>query len=270
MPLAWIASYPRSGNTWTRILLASYLTDGRPDWRIAELGSLHDAVPDLYDLFLQGRMLPLNRSQIVAAKTHYLPDVEIHQPYVSATTKVLYLIRNPRDVLPSVERMLRISPRHRTAFAQHFIAHRGFEGWQKVGFGSWPQHLLEWTTPQRLHRTFPGAEVCVVRYEDLKSDTVGCLHRMVEFLGFDEQVDPERVQRAVDNSALDKLRETERRDTTRDPRLNQFFGHGLSDQSLSGYGEDVEEAYQRLLREDDEFGGLAARYGYAGAKFTRR
>jgi len=263
MTLAWIASYPRSGNTWTRILLASYLQDDRPDWRVKELGSLHDAVPDLYDLFLQGRTLPVDSGRPVAAKTHYLPGVEIHEPYRPVTRKVLFLIRNPRDVLPSVERMLRISPARRTAFARHFIEHRGVEAWQKIGFGSWPQSLLEWTTPARVHRYFPGAETYTVRYEDLKQDTAGCLYKMVDFLGFDSHIDPDRIQRAVDNSALEKLRETERRDKSRDPQLRGFFGQGLSDQSLTGYGDDVEEAYQRLLREDEEFGGLAEKFGYA-------
>jgi hypothetical protein len=244
-------------------MLTSYLRDKQVELRMAGLGSLDDAVTDLLTVLRKGKMLPLDHPHPVTVKTHFLPGAGIHRPYRSATTKVLYLVRNPRDVIPSAERMLHISPEHRTAYAKHFIAHRGLEPWQRMGYGSWSQNLLEWTSPERVHRYFPDAEVCVVRYEDMKQDTVGSLHKMVDFLGFDGEVDPDRVRRAVQNSALDKLRDAEQRDESHHPKLNPFFGRGLSGQSLSGYGEDVEEAYQSLLREDEEFASLADQYGYA-------
>jgi hypothetical protein len=191
--------------------------------------------------------------------------MDIHRPYRSATTRVIYLVRNPRDVIPSAERVLQISPDRRAAYATHFIENRGLVPWQRMGYGSWVQSVLEWTSPERLQRHFPNAQVCVVRYEDMKRDTVGSLHKMVDFLGLDREIDPDRVQRAVQNSTLDKMRDAEnkRDDARRHMELRPFFGQGLSDQSLSGYGDGIEEAYQRLLREDSEFAGLATRYGYA-------
>lgn len=87
---------------------------------------------------------------------------------------------------------------------------------------------------------------------------------MVEFLGFDDQPDPDRVRRAVEHSALNTLRTAEqRKDRSSDRQRSPFFGRGLSNQSLTGYG-DVENAYQRLLRDDEELTGLAERFGYAG------
>ncbi|GLZ14907.1 sulfotransferase [Actinomadura sp. NBRC 104425] len=263
MPIAWVASYPKSGNTWARILLASYLRDDEVRIRVNEMGILDEAVTDLVDMFQQGRLLPLDHPRTLAVKTHFLPGAEVQRRYRSATGKVLYIIRNPRDVIYSNERFLHVGEKHRTAFARHFIEHRGVDAWRRVGFGTWPQNVLEWTSPQRLHRHFPDADVCVIRYEDMKHDTAASLHKMIDFLGFDNHIDPDRVQRAVRNSTLDRLREQERGDRSRRPGRNPFFGQGLSGQSLSGYGEDVEEAYLRLLREDEEFAGLAERYGYA-------
>ncbi|MGW2047651.1 sulfotransferase domain-containing protein [Streptomyces sp. NPDC001858] len=264
MALGWIASYPKSGNTWTRILLASYLRDSQVELRMAKLGRLDDAVPDVVNLLRTGRTLPVDRSQPLVVKTHFLPGLNIHDQYRDATTKVIYVVRNPRDVIPSAERMLHVDPDRRAAYAKHFIDNRGIVPWQRMGYGLWTENVLEWTSPERLRRHFSNTELLVLRYEDMKQDTVGSLYKMIDFLGFDREIDSDRVQRAVQNSALDKMRDAERRDTSLSHRdRNLFFGQGLSGQSLAGYGEDIEDAYRRLLREDEEFSSLAGQYGYA-------
>jgi hypothetical protein len=195
--------------------------------------------------------------------------MSIHRQYREATERVIYLVRNPRDVIPSAERMLHLDPEHRAAYARHFIDHRGLVPWQRTGYGLWPDSVLEWTSPERLRRHFPNAEVLVVRFEDMKRDTAGSLHTMVDFLGFDREVDPERVRRAVENSSLDKMRDAERRDESlRHLERRPFFGQGLSGQSLAGYGEDIEQAYRRLVREDEEFRSLTGRFGYTDEPAT--
>jgi hypothetical protein len=244
-------------------MLAAYLEDGPVRLDSAGFGALHESVPDLFDRFLQGRMIPLDDRRPLAVKTHLLPGAEVLRRYRDATGKILYLVRNPRDLIPSAERFLHVDAVHRRAFAEHFIAGRGVESWRLVGYGTWPQHVREWTTPELVRRHFPRAEVHVVRYEDMKADPAGVLGAMVSFLGFDESVDRARVERAVRNSSLDTLRAAERRERPREPGKNPFFGQGRSDQPLSGYGEGVEEAYRILLDEDAEFSAVARQFGYA-------
>jgi len=266
MPIAWVASYPKSGNTWVRILLAGYLQDGP----VSGMDNLQKATPDFGATFRSGRMLPLDGSDPVIVKTHFLPSVEVIRPYREASTKVIYVVRNPRDVIHSADRFLDIADEHHADFARHFIAHRGVQDWEQVGWGSWPGHVAEWTFPELLGRHLPHAEICVVRYEDLRRDPAAELQRMLTFLEIDAG-DPERVERAVTNSALDKMREVERKDSSpgtqafvRNSRTS-FFGPGLTGQSLADvFGDDVEAGYRRLLAEG-EFAAVAARYGYLDA-----
>jgi hypothetical protein len=267
MSLAWISSYPKSGNTWVRILLASYRQDRKVRLRWAGDGfkNMDDTDPDLYDLFAEGRMLPLDDARVLTVKTHLLASAEILRPYRDATHRVLYLIRNPRDIIPSAERFLQISAERRAAFAEHFVVHRGWQGWRKVGFGTWPQHVLEWTSRDELRKYFPRAELCVLRYEDIKRDPVTSLYTMVEFLRLDTVPDLGRVRRAVEHSALDRLRVAERPN----PHKPKFFGQGLSGQSLTAYGAEVEDAYRRLLRDDPQFAACAERFGYAEGAATQ-
>ncbi|XVV09954.1 sulfotransferase domain-containing protein [Actinoplanes sp. CA-131856] len=263
MSLAWLASYPKSGNTWVRLMLLSYLEDkpldtGRPvQWR--GRWSKNPVVADIADAASKGGMWSPEQPGPVTVKTHFLPGAEVHRPYRDITSKVLYIVRNPRDVLHSAERHLDVSPRHRSAFARHFVAHHGFDGWRRTGWGSWVESVAEWASPER---HFPGADVRVFRYEDIKADPVASLSAMVGFLGLDDPVDDERVDRAVRNSKLDKMRQQEQRTTTPEQKKGSFFGQGLSGQSLADYGADVEESYLRLLDEDSAFADVAKRWGY--------
>jgi len=238
-----------------RWLLGSYLVD-RP---VAGFAALLDLLPDFSQLFQEGRDVPLDGPRPPMVKTHFLPGVEVLRPYREATTKIVYLVRNPRDVLTSATRVLRVAERHRHAFAQAFIRTHGVEHWEQTGWGTWPQHVREWSAPQR---HFPNAEVCVVRYEDLRNDTAAKLLEVVDFLGLDGAADPDRVQRAVEHSALGRLHAVER---ANDPgRSNTiFFGRGSSGQSLADYGDDVETAYRRLLATPGEFSACAEQFRYA-------
>jgi hypothetical protein len=259
MSLAWIASYPKSGNTWVRILLLSYLEDRPMDMGRGRPIPANSTVVDLAEMLRQDVRWSPHRAGLVTVKTHFLPGVDVHRPYREATTKVLSIVRDPRDVIHSAERFLDVSPRHRTEFARHFIAHHGFEGWRRQGYGTWAENVTEWASPER---HFPDADVCVIRYEDLRSDTAGSLSRIVGFLGLGDGSDGDRIERAVQNSKLDRMREQERRTHRPEQSRSPFFGRGLSGQSLADYGEDVEESYLRLLNEDSAFAALAKRWGY--------
>lgn len=98
MSLAWIASYPKSGNSWVRILLTSYLQDEQVE--LTKDRFRRYAVLDLLDMIRRGTMPPLDDPRPLAFKTHFLPGVDVLKPYRDGTGKVLYIVRNLRDVIP--------------------------------------------------------------------------------------------------------------------------------------------------------------------------
>jgi hypothetical protein len=263
--VSWIASYPKSGNTWTRVMLASYLLDRQ----VASQEELERVSYDLQRLLVHGRLVPLEGPWPPVVKTHFLPRAEILRQYRDVTRKVVYLVRNPRDVIPSSARHLAIKPEMTPEFAQRFIEGRGVPIWKEVNWGTWPESIREWTTPELVARHFPNVEVRIWRYEDMREDTAGCLGQILDFLGLLDAADPDRVTRAVQNSSLERMRAAEAADRTRGmsalrelPR-NSFVGEGRRDQSLAEtLGQEVEDAYRRLLKEDEEFAALTRRFGY--------
>ena len=91
----YLVSYPRSGNTWVRVLLAELLYKASGD----NLRELQYYIPDIY--------VRTHVNDIINSKFHI---VKSHEKYCKAPRKmekykrVIYLIRDPRDVVLSHHR----------------------------------------------------------------------------------------------------------------------------------------------------------------------
>ena len=71
--IIWIASYPRSGNTWTRFMLRSYLMTGglaARDSGADSFETIENVIPDFHHIVSSGETLRLSESRPVILKTH--------------------------------------------------------------------------------------------------------------------------------------------------------------------------------------------------------
>jgi hypothetical protein len=260
--VAWIASYPRSGNTWMRVLLSNYLADAPEESPWKKMGR----IPDVSDVLSGGRLFPDDKStDSVVMKTHFPPHDYVMQSYRASTSKIIYLVRNPRDVLHSSIPHLKISPEHAADHARSFISNRGAPQWT-ASWGTWVSHVREWTDRENVSRCFPEADLIVVRYEDLRNDTIPTLQGILEFLAIGP-VDRARVQRAVENASLEKMRAAEKLMLSTSQNLGKSIwvgpiGQGQQNQSLASLGNDVEIAYQQAVKHDPEFSDYLHRFGY--------
>jgi hypothetical protein len=266
--VTWLASFPKSGNTWVRTLVANYLRD-EDDLDVMSQDGLTALVPDLVTVMSGGRVLPLDGPGTVVVKTHFLPGVELLRAHRRETRKAIYLVRNPRDVIRSSARQLGVDPSRLAEFARYFIQHEGVPEWEDVGWGSWTENVGQWTDQDSRQQHFPDITVLVIRYEDLRADPTATLRRVIDFLALDSGTDQQRIDRAVARSSLERMRAAEA--ISLSGGFNAYRGQaparqvserGLTGQALSGLGDDVEAAYQRLLDEDGEFSRCARRFGY--------
>jgi hypothetical protein len=263
--ISWIASYPRSGNTWMRFMLTSYLMDAAP----ASGRAIDNHVPDFHRLLRSGRLQQLlsdrtllepDNPRPVLVKTHYLPSTRSMQRCRSVAGKVVYLVRNPRDVLLSAARFTGVTPSAEShSWAEDFLAKRGGSMWPDLT-GTWPQNVREWTSPETVRRHFPGIRLLPLRYEDVRAEPVAKLQEVLTFLNPGAVIDPDRVRRAVENSSMERMRALEETQGESSPR---YVNQGLHNQSLTIFGEDVETAYKRLMDEDEDFSVCLQKFGYA-------
>lgn len=265
-PVTWLASYPKSGNTWTRLLIAYYLREDLVPLGPRPLANaVAKFIPHFTSLLQAGQLVPPDHTGPLIIKTHHMPGDDDLRPYESITRKVISLVRNPRDVIPSAARHEQVPEDKHAKFAMDFIEHRGNPTWTMKD-GTWLSSVQEWNDPVRIKELFPKADLLTVRYEDLRADTAGWLHRILEFLDLGEPVDSNRVKYVVEKTALERLRKEEAQHRAGLPESDRppfpFFGDGLQNQSLAVYGDEVEAAYLKLIEEDAEFRACLQRFGY--------
>lgn len=261
MGIVWIASYPKSGNTWVRFLLANYIAGG--------VGSTADVERAVPGLGVAGEIEPLlaTRSPLLI-KTHF-PWGGAH-PHAAHTAGAIVVVRYPKDILLSnlnYHRLLLGTDEGFTdlTYAQAFIAAGGDPVWmEKKGYGTLEAHVRSWLDA-------PDAPpVCLVRYEDLVRDAAGELRRILAFLGL--PLDEPRVAAAAGASTFERMRELEAVEKSRgqksevfpgvSPRAGwnrMFVSEARVGSTLERIGPGLDAAFER------RFAPLLKRLGYESA-----
>jgi hypothetical protein len=219
--------YPRSGLTWLAFLLAQLLkTD--PQERL-DLSSFEKYVPPASELSAKS---PTAASQIVRCHSQFTPG----------WNKVVYLLRDPRDVMVSYWHFQKLVSRDFDMPLADFL--RSDDHWPC----EWDQHVAGWLRPGRQEN------LVVVRYEELHSDPVAALQRVQKLAG--AKWSASRIAAAVEASRFEQMRIAEEdvsvvRESVTTPE--RFVRHGRvgSWQDEMGYTElrIIEEKYGKAMRQ---------------------
>lgn len=274
--IIWLASYPKSGNTWFRVFLTNFLQDKDEPADINQLDGgpiasarkmFDDAVgvasSDLSFEEIE-RLRPAVYDQIIeeAKETLYM---KIHDAFTyndqgipiiskAATQGVIYFIRNPLDVAVSFAH-------HSAAPIEKIIKKMGEPNNDMVGnpkhlhnqlrqrLLTWSGHVQSWVDESKL-------PVHVMRYEDMKMQPLETFTKAVRFAGL--PVDSARIQKALDYSSFSKLKEQEQENGFGEkmPMAKSFFRKG----EIDSWREVLtEEQVERIKGQHEEF---MRRFGY--------
>lgn len=267
--LIWLASYPKSGNTWMRVLLANLLAGGaqpadinnlpEPEnlnsrWRFADdllvdSDLLHEAElaalrPVHCDFIAQGCATPF------FCKTHDRFGGEQDQPILGTMVrKALYIVRDPRDVALSLSHHASLSIDAAIARMMDPTTRSSGSAQLPYHVGDWADHVTGWTQ-QRV------VETMIVRYESMHEDTVAVLRAIVEFL--DGAATDEEIRQAVEHSRFEELQRQESRKGFREslPGQERFFRAGR----VGGWHEVLTDRQVRNM--EQRFGPVMAAHGY--------
>jgi hypothetical protein len=244
--IIWLASYPKSGNTWTRVFLANYLANASKPLTLDEMTkySTGDAIARLYDnaagkkvnrenfplvLSLRDRVLQnivASGADAYLVKTHSARmeyyGVDLIPPRLSRSA--IYIMRNPLDMVVSSARHYGVSLER----AVEIIGTRNkvlapSEKVMPVMQGSWSEHVQSWTS-------FAGFPVVVLKYEDMLSNPQESFGKMLTHLGI--PIDHERLDKAIRFSSFKELKKQEKKTgfSEKPEHAKSFFASGKSDQ----------------------------------------
>jgi sulfotransferase family protein len=182
----FIASYPRSGNTWTRFLIANLMHPEQP----VTFANIETIVPDATALSSR-ELKRIPRPRLI--KTH-----EYFEPRYR---RVIYLVRDPRDVALSLYNFRRKYSSVDDSYPiEQYVAERFLPGDLDI---PWGEHVGSWLGT-RMNQ--PG--FLLVRYEDLLQDPLRELCRVASFLGI--AASTEMLSQAIERSSANRLRALEK------------------------------------------------------------
>ncbi|MBA2312815.1 MAG: sulfotransferase domain-containing protein [Actinobacteria bacterium] len=181
---AFLVSYPRSGTTWLRFLLFEALTNKSPGF-----GSIKEAVPSL---------TKHHHAAVVLGQRGRL--IQSHETFSDGDRRIIYAVRDARSVALSEyqwQRRLGLEPGSLDRFIADFTRGRS-NPW-----GPWDQHVQYWlaSEPARLDHLH------LIKFEDLRRDTVGTLRLALSFLGVEMTI--EELRSVVDNNSVERMRTKE-------------------------------------------------------------
>jgi hypothetical protein len=237
----FIVSYPRSGNTWTRFLIANLLFGEEP----VSFTNIERLIPDAEAL--SNRYLKKVPSPRV---------IKTHQYFDHRYPKVLYITRDPRDVLLSYYHFSR-KYRH---IADDYPLERYIHGvvsgtLHSTAWGTWAENVGTWLAARAGRPTF-----LLVRYEDLMADTPSELAKVARFFGVEASA--EKLHRAIENSSADRLRELEKKEggewvATKNKRVDiPMIGSAVTGKWRSAMPEAA------IAEIESAWGGLMTQLGY--------
>jgi hypothetical protein len=273
--IIWLASYPKSGNTWLRAFLHNLmrapdrpydinsLTDltageSATGWYVAldpELANNHtdERVRELRPL--AHRAMSRSSPDTVLVKTHNALVLEDGQPLITleVTAGAIYIVRDPLDVVISLSH-------HNRHSIDKTIGFLNMQGAQTIAnstnvyeyYGTWSEHVESWTAT-------PSPTLHVMRYEDMLASPYKSFSAVVKFLGVDAP--RQRIEKAIRLSSFQVLKEQERRHGFRErPKgVAAFFREGKAGQWRKILTREQVAAVVSVHREQ------MARFGYLPA-----
>jgi hypothetical protein len=248
--IIWIASYPKSGNTWIRVFIHNLLRELSGDASgVQDINRLHEhtvwEIPaQPFEKILGRSISHANHADIARArqevqwqlanaraapffvKTHLCFGNDFRYPTINldATLAAIYVVRNPLDVAVSYAR-------HSGQTIDATILHMATPGLKTTGdernvyevIGSWSQHGASWMG-------MSGRPVHLVRYEDLLVNPERSFALLARFLRLTPS--KEQLQRAIAKSSFTELSRQERQHgfNERPGTAELFFREGRSGQ----------------------------------------
>lgn len=222
-----VASYPKSGNTWTRLVLERLLRGRRKNMSINDLSAT-------YDGFLRrvafDRWAPVNASELSTCEMEdVLPRVhrrlasefegtvlvKVHEAAKRNSRgewlyppdcmgKVIYLARHPYDVAVSTAHHLGVSLEHAVDIMSDDggarLPHTHLPESLPQTFGSWSGNVRSWIANGEY-------DVTLVRYEDMVADPLRVFSELVRRAGI--AASAEEIAESIDAARFDRLQKQE-------------------------------------------------------------
>ncbi|USG61435.1 sulfotransferase domain-containing protein [Sneathiella marina] len=244
--IIWLASYPKSGNTWVRTFLHNLLTNAERPADLNELSkfTIGDGNKGWYETVSRKPFDSLSPEEVAAlipkvqeayarsrpdsvfVKTHNFLGKILDVPLITPgfTAGAVYIVRNPLDVVISLSDHYGLPLDDGIGMLNDPDAYSA-ETDRKVQdyLGSWSDHVKSWETMEK--------SMChTMRYEDMLFKPEKTFGGLAKFLGLNPP--KQRLRRAIKFSSFGALQKQEKEKgfNERSDKTEKFFRVGKAGQ----------------------------------------
>ena len=229
----WIASYPKSGNTWLRILLASYYytKEGIFDNSVLKYieqfpqkkffdGFNYDSkiTTDTAKFWIKAQEKINLDKKIRFFKTHNFFGSVNNFNFTNQENSIgcIYIVRDPRNVITSLKNFYEMNDdkafkfmtsKNQYIYDFHKFTEDGYADFQFIS--SWDSNYDSWTVQKRI-------PIKLIKYEDLLNQTYTVVNDVISFVNKiirnKEKISKEKIKNAVSSTTFSKLKDKEEKE----------------------------------------------------------
>jgi len=271
--IIWLASYPKSGNTWARSLLSAYYYSNNGNFNFELLKNI-DVYPQqkYFDVKIDkpgeinsywdiSQEKIISKKKIKILKTHNslleLNGKNFTKPQY--TLGIIYIVRDPRNVITSLKNHYDLDYEQSLDFMlnekKYIYDIREKNDYADFHFlSSWSNHYKSWINNNLFKKM-------VIKYEDLENDTFKTLKNLIIYINslleVNEKIDEIKINNCIKTTNFEILKHKEKEEgfsenvySEKTKKKIDFFHLGSKNKWREVVPKEFHEKINNIFRED--------------------
>jgi len=271
--IIWLASYPKSGNTWVRSLLSAYYYSKNGNFSFELLKNIGlypqkkyfdikiNKPGEINSYWSISQKKIINKKKTIFLKTHNsllaLNGKNFTKP--EYTLGIIYVVRDPRNVITSLKNHYDLDYEQSLDFMlnekKYIYDIREKNDYSDFHFlSSWSNHYKSWINNNLFKRM-------VIKYEDLEKDTYKTLKNLITYINglhqVNEKIDEIKINNCIKTTSFEILKHKEKKEgfsenvySEKTKKKIDFFHLGSKNKWREVVPKEFHEKINNIFKED--------------------